>query len=91
MEERSKLFGKFNRLNRDYSGSIRGSGLGLYICKQYVQTLGGKIWVDSTGIDGQGSRLSLTITAEAPKQSKMDVHSSDIKTSSSVKMSENIV
>jgi signal transduction histidine kinase len=91
IDELPKLFGKFNRLRRDYSGSIRGSGLGLYICKQYVQSLGGEIWVDSPGIAGQGSCFRFTIPAEAPQLYIMDVHNPEIEASSVAQPSEKVM
>lgn len=60
------LFHRFARLKRDLSGPIRGSGLGLYICKQLVQGMGGKIWVESSGIGGEGSRFCFTLPAAPP-------------------------
>jgi signal transduction histidine kinase len=55
------LFEKFVRLKRDLSSSIRGSGLGLYISKQLVEAMGGRIWVESSGIVGEGSRFYFTL------------------------------
>ncbi len=55
------LFGKFVRLKRDIVGSVRGTGLGLYICKQLVEAMDGHIWVGSSGIAGQGSRFCFTL------------------------------
>ncbi|HAT47175.1 MAG TPA: hypothetical protein DEV72_06515 [Ktedonobacter sp.] len=55
------LFGKFVRLKRDLVGSVRGTGLGLYINKQLVEAMGGSIWVESSGIAGQGSRFYFTL------------------------------
>jgi signal transduction histidine kinase len=55
------LFGKFVRLNRDLVGSVRGTGLGLYITKQLVEGMEGRIWVESTGIAGEGSRFYFTL------------------------------
>ncbi len=62
-DELPLLFGKFVRLQRDVSGPIRGTGLGLYICKQLVEAMGGQIWVESSGIAGQGSCFSFTLPA----------------------------
>ncbi|HET8911432.1 MAG TPA: ATP-binding protein [Ktedonobacteraceae bacterium] len=59
--EASKLFGKFARLQRDLSGSIRGTGLGLYINKQLVESMGGRIWLESSGIVGEGSLFCFTL------------------------------
>jgi len=56
-EEMHLLFGKFVRLSRHLSGSIRGSGLGLYISKQLVEAMGGRIWAESSGIPGEGTTL----------------------------------
>ena len=55
------LFEKFGRLERDVSSSIRGVGLGLYISKQLVEAMGGEIWVESSGIVGQGSQFCFTL------------------------------
>jgi signal transduction histidine kinase len=57
------LFQKFVRLKRDLSGSIRGTGLGLYICRQLVERMGGRIWVESSGIAGEGCRFCFTLPA----------------------------
>ncbi|GCF11111.1 sensor histidine kinase [Dictyobacter arantiisoli] len=57
------LFQKAVRLKRDMTGSVRGTGLGLYISKQLVEVMGGRIWVESTGIPGQGSCFCFTLPA----------------------------
>lgn len=54
-EEIPRLFGQFVRLERDLSGKVRGTGLGLYVSKQLVEAMEGTIWVESTGISGEGS------------------------------------
>src|SRR6266700_1963295 len=56
VEEIPLLFEKFVRLKRDLAGTTRGTGLGLYICKQLVGAMKGKIWVESSGRPGEGSR-----------------------------------
>jgi len=66
------LFQKFVRLERDLAGPIRGSGLGLYISKQLVEGMGGRIWVESTGVPGQGCcfRFTLHQAAHVPIKSR---------------------
>lgn len=60
-DELQQLFGQFVRLKRDRLGEIRGSGLGLYISKHLVEAMGGRIWVESSGILGAGSCFSFTL------------------------------
>lgn len=55
------LFGKFFRLARHQTSSIRGNGLGLYICKQLVESMNGRIWVESSGVPGEGSRFCFSL------------------------------
>ncbi len=49
------LFQKFVRLERDLASTVIGNGLGLYLCRTFVQAMGGKIWAESSGIEGEGS------------------------------------
>lgn len=62
--EAATLFQRYARLQRDKDRGIRGTGLGLYICRQLVEAMGGKIWVESSGVPGDGSRFCFTL-AEA--------------------------
>ncbi len=62
-DEMPLLFGQFVRLKRDVGGKERGSGLGLYISKYLVEAMGGRIWVESTGKAGEGSRFCFTLPA----------------------------
>jgi signal transduction histidine kinase len=65
-EELPYLFGRFVRLRRDLAGVTRGTGLGLYICKQLVEVMGGRIWVESSGRPGEGSRFCVALSPTAP-------------------------
>jgi signal transduction histidine kinase len=60
-DEIPTLFHKFSRLKRDITGSVRGIGLGLYISKQFIEGMGGRIWVESTGIAGEGCRFCFAL------------------------------
>jgi len=59
------LFEKFVRLKRDVGGTVRGAGLGLYISKQLVEAMGGHMWVESAGREGEGSRFCFTLPVGA--------------------------
>lgn len=60
-EEQERLFQKFSRLDRDLDSEVRGSGLGLYISRRLIEAMGGKIWVESRGIAGEGSRFTIQL------------------------------
>ncbi len=54
-DKQEVIFDKFVRLDRDMYGTVRGSGLGLFITRQLVEAMGGTITVESSGITGEGS------------------------------------
>jgi signal transduction histidine kinase len=61
-----KLFNRFVRLERDITSTVRGTGVGLYISRILVEAMGGRIWVDSTGMPGEGSAFSFTLPLAVP-------------------------
>jgi signal transduction histidine kinase len=46
-EDKGTLFKTFHRIQRPETRGIRGSGLGLYIVKEWTQAIGGEIWLTS--------------------------------------------
>jgi len=63
------LFKPYSQLGDFYETFARGTGLGLVICKEYVELLGGKISVNST--EGEGSSFSFKVNCKV--QSDADV------------------
>jgi signal transduction histidine kinase len=61
LEEQSRLFERFTRLERDLNSPVRGTGLGLYICKRLVKAMNGDIWVESEGKEGEGSTFIFSL------------------------------
>ncbi len=66
LAEAALLFEPFVRLSRDLAGNVPGTGLGLYICRQLIEVMGGRIWVESAGIAGQGSRFCFILPHHSP-------------------------
>ncbi len=60
-EQQENIFSSFTQADSSITRKYGGSGLGLNICKQLAQKLGGGIWVESTL--GRGSKFSFNITA----------------------------
>jgi PAS domain S-box-containing protein len=61
--EHERIFEKFYRLDAGMSRGVGGSGLGLYICRELVQRMDGRIWVSSE--PGAGSSFSFELPLAA--------------------------
>jgi PAS domain S-box-containing protein len=59
--EQSRIFEKFFRLDPNLTRGVGGTGLGLYICRELVHRMHGRIWVVSDG------RRGSTFTVELPQ------------------------
>jgi PAS domain S-box-containing protein len=60
--EQERIFDKFYRLDPDQRRGIGGTGLGLYICRELVQSMHGRIWVESE--PGKGTTFAFELPAE---------------------------
>ncbi|GHO85561.1 sensor histidine kinase [Dictyobacter formicarum] len=55
--DQQKIFEKFVRAPRSLTTPVRGSGLGLYICRRFVEAMNGKLWLEQS-IANEGSTFS---------------------------------
>lgn len=78
-EKQDKLFQSFSQVDMSISRKYGGTGLGLNICKQLVELMGGTIQVESEY--GQGTHFSFYIWLDLPEEDKTEI---------SVKAKENI-
>ena len=62
-EEEKRIFEKFYRSDPQMTRGVGGTGLGLYICKELIDRMAGRIWVESN--DDKGSTFAFELpTAE---------------------------
>ncbi|HEY4237435.1 MAG TPA: GAF domain-containing protein [Gaiellaceae bacterium] len=59
--EQDRIFEKFFRLDPNLTRGVGGTGLGLYISRELVLRMNGRIWVDSDGRTGSSFFLELPI------------------------------
>jgi PAS domain S-box-containing protein len=64
--EQRRIFEKFYRLDPHMSRGIGGTGLGLYICRELVRRVDGRIWVESDGTCGSTFIVEIPQEAHAP-------------------------
>jgi NtrC-family two-component system sensor histidine kinase KinB len=67
-ELRERVFEKFFRVEHHLGGGpngVRGTGIGLYLCREIVKAHGGAIRCEA-GEGGAGTRVALTLPADAP-------------------------
>lgn len=64
-EGQKNLFQKFYRVKTDKTESVQGTGLGLWITKQLIELMGGKIFLES--IEGKGTQVTIVLNITEKK------------------------
>lgn len=57
--QHAQIFGRFMRADNARAAGISGTGLGLYLCHEFVERHGGRLWFHSQ--EGVGSTFFLTL------------------------------
>ena len=70
-EDLPKLFREFEQIDGSYTRRYQGTGLGLALCRRFVQMHGGRIWAESQF--GKGSTFTFTIPREARAAGAVEV------------------
>ncbi|MGH2507353.1 MAG: sensor histidine kinase, partial [Ktedonobacteraceae bacterium] len=71
-EDVEKIFEKFVRAPRSLTTSVRGTGLGLFICRRFIEAMGGRLWLEVSR-PGKGSIFSFYLM-RGPQPAEMREH-----------------
>jgi PAS domain S-box-containing protein len=63
VDRQNRLFKSFTQVDSSTTRRFGGTGLGLAISNRLSEFMGGRMWVESTGIPGEGSAFHFTILA----------------------------
>jgi signal transduction histidine kinase len=59
------VFQEFTQVDTTTTRKVGGTGLGLPISRRLIQMHGGRLWAESTGVDGEGSSFHVLLPIEA--------------------------
>lgn len=60
-KDHERIFAEFEQVDSSYGRQQQGTGLGLALTRRLVELHGGRIWVESTGIQGEGSTFGFIL------------------------------
>lgn len=63
-QDQARIFGEFEQIDSSYGRQQQGTGLGLALTQRFVEMHGGRIWIESDGIEGHGSTFTFELPVE---------------------------
>jgi PAS domain S-box-containing protein len=65
--DHERIFVEFEQVDSSYGRHQQGTGLGLALTKRLIELHGGRIWVESEGLEGKGSRFTFLLPLQKPE------------------------
>ncbi|MEJ2044620.1 MAG: ATP-binding protein [Reinekea sp.] len=78
VEKQAQLFDPFTQVDSSPKRTQQGTGLGLAIVKQLIDTMGGKVWLDS--LPGKGSTFGFQLPLPVVEQAQINQKEGDAQT-----------
>jgi Amt family ammonium transporter len=63
--DQERIFLEFEQVDSSYGRQQQGTGLGLALTKRLIELHGGRIWVESEGVEGKGSVFTFLLPLPA--------------------------
>ncbi|MEA2635032.1 MAG: hypothetical protein QOH92_1799 [Chloroflexota bacterium] len=83
-EDLPKLFREFEQIDGSYTRRYQGTGLGLALCRRFVEMHGGRIWAESHF--GKGSTFTFTIPRDPRLATATDPSADEAQTVESMEL-----
>ena len=64
-DQLESIFSEFTQVDSSTTRKAGGTGLGLPISRRLIEMHGGRLWAESTGIEGEGSTFCIELPVEA--------------------------